>query len=93
MERLLSLSMIVRNEEKVLARALSGVRDAVDEIVVADTGSTAAQRWSHSPGGTTLPLRAISRFPSRPALTSCGWMRTTSSPRKTQRSSKNCARD
>ena len=40
MERLLSLSMIVRNEEKVLARALSGVRDAVDEIVIADTGST-----------------------------------------------------
>lgn len=37
---LLSLCMIVKNEEKVLARALDGVRAYVDEIVIADTGST-----------------------------------------------------
>ena len=37
---LLSLCMIVKNEEKVLARALDGVCAYVDEIVIADTGST-----------------------------------------------------
>lgn len=37
---LLSLCMIVRNEEKNLARCLASVRGAVDEIIVVDTGST-----------------------------------------------------
>lgn len=36
----LSATLIVRNEAAVLARCLSGIRDAVDEIVVVDTGST-----------------------------------------------------
>lgn len=36
---LLSLAMIVRDEKDVLARALDGVKDAVDEIVILDTGS------------------------------------------------------
>lgn len=36
----ISLAMIVRNEAAVLARCLASVRDAVDEIVVVDTGST-----------------------------------------------------
>ena len=36
----LGLSMIVKNESNVLARALNGIRDAVDEIVIVDTGST-----------------------------------------------------
>lgn len=35
----LSLCMIVRDEERVLARALDGVSSGVDEIVIADTGS------------------------------------------------------
>lgn len=35
----ISLCMIVRNEEEVLARCLDSVRDAVDEIVIVDTGS------------------------------------------------------
>ncbi len=35
-----SLCMIVKNEEDVLARCLDSVRDAVDEIIVVDTGST-----------------------------------------------------
>lgn len=35
----LSLCMIVRNEEAVLERCLRCVRDAVDEIVIVDTGS------------------------------------------------------
>jgi tetratricopeptide (TPR) repeat protein len=35
----LSLCMIVRDEEEMLPRSLAAVRDAVDEIVVVDTGS------------------------------------------------------
>ncbi|MDP3683757.1 MAG: glycosyltransferase family 2 protein, partial [Ignavibacteria bacterium] len=37
---MLTLSMIVRNEEKHLARCLESVKDVVDEIVLVDTGST-----------------------------------------------------
>lgn len=36
----LSLCMIVRNEEAVLARCLACVLDVMDEIIVVDTGST-----------------------------------------------------
>lgn len=36
----ISLCMIVRNEEKVLARCLDSVADLMDEIVIVDTGST-----------------------------------------------------
>jgi glycosyltransferase involved in cell wall biosynthesis len=36
----LSLCMIVKNEQDVLDRCLTSARDAVDEIVVVDTGST-----------------------------------------------------
>lgn len=35
-----SVCMIVKNEEDVLARALDSVREAADEIVVVDTGSS-----------------------------------------------------
>ncbi len=34
-----SLCMIVKNEEKVLARCLDSVKDLVDEIIIVDTGS------------------------------------------------------
>jgi tetratricopeptide (TPR) repeat protein len=37
---LLGAAMIVRNEERCLARCLSSIRGIVDEIVVVDTGST-----------------------------------------------------
>ncbi len=37
---LVSLCMIVKNEEKVLAKCLSSVKPVVDEIVVVDTGSS-----------------------------------------------------
>lgn len=40
MSGLLSLCMIVKNEEQVLARALKSVNGYVDEIIIADTGST-----------------------------------------------------
>ncbi len=36
----LSLCMIVRDEEEMLPRSLAAVRDAVDEVIVVDTGST-----------------------------------------------------
>ena len=36
----ISLCMIVKNEEEVLARCLDSVKDIVDEIVIVDTGST-----------------------------------------------------
>lgn len=36
----ISLCMIVRNEEAVLARCLSSVASAMDQIVIVDTGST-----------------------------------------------------
>ena len=35
----ISLCMIVKDEEKVLARCLDSVKDAVDEIIIVDTGS------------------------------------------------------
>lgn len=35
----ISLCMIVKNEEDVLARCLNSVRDLVDEIIIVDTGS------------------------------------------------------
>jgi tetratricopeptide (TPR) repeat protein len=39
-EQLLSLCMIVKNEERVLADCLRSVRGVVDEIIIVDTGST-----------------------------------------------------
>ena len=36
----ISLCMIVRNEEDVLARCLTSVADLVDEIILVDTGSS-----------------------------------------------------
>ena len=35
----ISLCMIVKNEEEVLARCLDSVKDLVDEINIVDTGS------------------------------------------------------
>ena len=37
---LVSLCMIVKNEERVLERCLNSVKDFVDEIIIVDTGST-----------------------------------------------------
>ncbi|MBQ8119110.1 MAG: glycosyltransferase family 2 protein [Lachnospiraceae bacterium] len=36
----ISLCMIVKNEEKVLARCLDSIADLMDEIIIVDTGST-----------------------------------------------------
>ena len=35
----ISLCMIVKNEEKVLARCLDSIQDLMDEIIIVDTGS------------------------------------------------------
>lgn len=40
MGKLLSLCMIVKNEEKFLKRCLDSIADLVDEIIITDTGST-----------------------------------------------------
>ncbi len=40
MKTTLTLSMIVKNEEKYLEGCLSSVKDLVDEIIIVDTGST-----------------------------------------------------
>ncbi|MFF2889990.1 glycosyltransferase [Paenibacillus sp. NPDC057967] len=44
MTKLLSLCMIVKNEEQVLARCLDSVNGLVDEIIIVDTGSTDSTR-------------------------------------------------
>ena len=36
----ISLCMIVKNEENILARCLDSIKDLMDEIVIVDTGST-----------------------------------------------------
>lgn len=39
-----SLCMIVKDEEEVLGRCLESVKNVVDEIIIADTGSKDRQR-------------------------------------------------
>lgn len=40
----LSVCMIVKNEEKILARSLDGLKELADEIIIVDTGSIDATR-------------------------------------------------
>ncbi|WP_235680371.1 glycosyltransferase [Paenibacillus albicereus] len=59
----ISLCMIVKNEEAVLGRALSSVREVVDEIVVADTGSSDRTREIASSFGAKVePFEWIDDF-------------------------------
>ena len=82
----LSLCMIVKNEEERLARCLSGVQGAVDEIIIVDTGSTdgtkrvagqlqAASMITH--GTTIFPPRATHPSTARQSRLFSGWTRTT----------------
>lgn len=41
----ISLCMIVKNEEKVLGRCLDSIKEAVEEIIIVDTGSTDDTRF------------------------------------------------
>lgn len=70
----ISLCMIVKNEEKILARCLDSIADLVDEIIIVDTGSTddtkrlppATRTGSMiSPGSGTLQRRVILPFPKQ----------------------------
>ena len=54
----LSLCMIVKDEEEVLSRCLSSVKDLFDEIVIADTGSS-----DGTCGSRTLLRRGTLLFP------------------------------
>ncbi len=36
----ISVCMIVKNEERVLARCLDSLKEIADEIIIVDTGST-----------------------------------------------------
>lgn len=40
----ISLCMIVKNEEAVLARCLDSIKELMDEIIIVDTGSTDGPR-------------------------------------------------
>ena len=81
-----SLCMIVRNEEDVLARCLETAASLVDEIVIVDTGSADRTREiaERLPAASTLliglrtsPRPEITPFLWQKWIIVCGWMRTT----------------
>ena len=82
-----SLTMIVKNEEKNLPACLDSVADLVDEMIVVDTGSSdatvkiARSRGSKgafiSRGLTTSRPHAMRRCVTPRAIGFCGWMPTT----------------
>src|SRR5579872_2508884 len=73
----ISLCMIVRNEERFLAQCLRSVSDAVDEIIIVDTGSTDKTiEIARSFGATVL---------ERPWRDDFGWARNESIAPATRR--------
>ena len=82
----LSLCMIVKNEEERLARCLSSVQGAVDEIIILDTGSTDGtkevasrftQRVYDYAWDDDFSAARNASLAMRPGRLSSGWMRTT----------------
>ena len=77
----ISLCMIVRQEEKALERCLEGIADAVEEIVIVDTGSTdrtkeiARQFTDKIYDFPWVDDFGILRFPRGRENICCGWMR------------------
>ena len=80
-----SLCMIVKNEEDVLARCLRSAMDVVDEIVIVDTGSTdrtreiAGRFTSRVYDFTWIDDFAAARnyaFSLAERTIACGWTRT-----------------
>ena len=87
----ISLCMIVKDEEAVLARCLQSAKDVADELIIVDTGSTDGtkkiaeafgRRFSTMNGRTILPLPATFPFRKRWATISYGWTQTIFSPPK-----------
>lgn len=61
---LISLCMIVRNEEAVLGRCLDSVADLVDEIILVDTGSTDnTKQWLRNMPPKFMIFRGATIFP------------------------------
>lgn len=79
--------MIVKNEERVLARCLESVRECMDEIIIVDTGSSDATKeiaarytdkiYDFEWIDDFAAARGIFRFPRPPWILQCGSMRTT----------------
>ena len=75
----ISLCMIVKNEERVLARCLDSVADLVDEIIIVDTGSHAIpSRSTILSGRMILRQPVIFPFLRQAWITSMRRMRTRS---------------
>ena len=53
----ISLCMIVKNEEPVLARCLDSVASMMDEIIIVDTGSTDRTKEIAAFDGTIYKLK------------------------------------
>ena len=71
-----SLCMIVRNEEQVLGRCLSCVKDFADEIIIVDTGSNDKTKEIASLfTDQILRRRGILRFRKERETIFSGWMR------------------
>ena len=98
-----SLTMIVRDEEKNLAACLGSVRGLFDEIVIVDTGSTDrtveiarsfGARCLTSSGSTTSPRPATPRWRGPRAIMPSGSTPMTSSTRPSeQKLEAHCSRD
>ena len=59
----ISLCMIVKNEEEVLADCLSSVQDIVDEMIIVDTGSTdQTKEIAHSFSAKVLDFEWVQHF-------------------------------
>ena len=81
----ISLCMIVKNEEKHLARCLDSVAELVEEIIIVDTGSTdrtieiasnyTSKIYLHPWADDFSDARNI-LFPKHLWITVCGWMLT-----------------
>ena len=78
----LSVCLIVKNEEEVIARCLNCVKKFADEIVAVDTGSTdktveIIKTFIILSGATIFPPPETLRSVRRTAIILCGLMRTT----------------
>lgn len=59
----ISLCMIVKNEEEVLADCLSSIQDIVDEMIIVDTGSTdQTKEIAHSFSAKVLDFEWVQHF-------------------------------